>query len=52
MFQIAANVVCSINNPKLITVAERDKILLTFREEMQNYLNGLSKVEIVKKNKK
>lgn len=52
MFRIAANVACSTNNSKLITVAESDKILLTFREEMQNYLNGLSKVEIVKKNKK
>lgn len=36
----------SINSPKLITVAERDKILLTFQEEMQNYLNGLSEAEI------
>ncbi len=37
----------SINDPKLITVAERDRILLTFQEEMQNYLNGLSEAEIV-----
>ena len=36
----------SIDNPELITVAERDKALLTFKEEMQNYLNGLSEAEI------
>ena len=29
-----------------LTVAERDKALLTFKEEMQNYLNGLSEEEI------
>ncbi len=40
------NVVYSINSPKLITVAERDKTLLTFKEEMQNYLNSLSETEI------
>ena len=28
-------------------MAERDKALLTFKEEMQNYLNGLSEEEIV-----
>lgn len=27
-------------------MAERDKALLTFKEEMQNYLNGLSEEEI------
>ena len=36
----------SIDSPRLVTVAERDKILLAFKEEMQNYLNGLSEVEI------
>lgn len=36
----------SIDNPELVTVAERDKALLTFREEMQNYLDGLSEAEI------
>ncbi|MBD5394011.1 MAG: hypothetical protein HDR71_07020, partial [Lachnospiraceae bacterium] len=30
----------------LVTVAERDKALLTFKEEMQNYLNSLSEAEI------
>lgn len=44
---VDANVAYSIINPKLVTVAERDKALLTFREEMQNYLNGLSEEEIV-----
>ena len=39
---VEANVAYFINNPELVTVAERDKALLTFREEMQNYLNGLS----------
>lgn len=43
---IDANVPYSINAPKLVTIAERDKILLTFKEEMQNYLNGLSEAEI------
>ena len=43
---VEANVAYSINNPKLVTVAERDKMLLTFREEMQNYLNGLSEEEV------
>lgn len=52
MFRIAANVAYSINNPELITVAESDKILLTFREEMQNYLNVLNNAEIVKKEQK
>ncbi len=36
----------SISSPELITVAERDNMLLTFKEEMQNYLNGLSEAEI------
>lgn len=43
---VEAKVAYSINNPKLVTVAERDKALLTFREEMQNYLNGLSEEEV------
>ena len=40
------NAAYSINNPKLVSVAERDKVLLTYKEEMQNYLNGLSETEI------
>ena len=40
----------SINDPKLVTVAERDNILLTFEEEMGNYLNGLSEAEIIEGN--
>ena len=44
---VEANVAYSINAPKLVMVAERDKALLTFKEEMQNYLNGLSEEEIV-----
>ena len=44
---VDANVTYSINAPELVTVAERDKALLTFKEEMQNYLNGLSEEEIV-----
>lgn len=44
---VEANVAYSISAPKLVTVAERDKALLTFKEEMQNYLNGLSEEEIV-----
>ena len=43
---VDANVAYSINAPELVTVAERDKALLTFRDEMQNYLNGLSEEEI------
>lgn len=43
---VDANVAYSINDSKLITVAERDKAFLTFKEEMQNYLNGLSEAEI------
>ena len=35
-----------IDDPKLVTVAERDNILLTFKEEMQHYLNSLSEAEI------
>lgn len=42
---VDANVVYSINDSKLVTVAERDHILLTFEEEMQNYLDGLSEAE-------
>lgn len=37
----AASAAYSINAPKLVTVAERDRALLTFKEEMQKYLNGL-----------
>ena len=44
---VEADVAYSINAPELVTVAERDKALLTFKEEMQNYLNGLSEEEIV-----
>lgn len=44
---VEANIAYSINAPKLVSVAERDKALLTFKEEMQNYLNGLSEEEIV-----
>lgn len=40
----------SINSPDLLTVAERDNALLTFKEEMQNYLNSLSEAEIVNGN--
>ena len=40
----------SINDPKLVTVAERDKALLTYKEEMQNYLNSLSEAEIASDN--
>ena len=43
---VEANVVYSINDPKLVTVAERDKALLTLKEEMQNYLNSLNEAEI------
>lgn len=43
---VEANVAYSINAPELVTVAERDKALLTFKEEMQNYLNSLSETEI------
>ncbi len=43
---VEANDAYSIDNPELVTVAERDKALLTFKEEMQNYLNGLSEAEI------
>lgn len=43
---VEADTVYSINAPKLVTVADRDKVLLTFKEEMQNYLNGLSEAEI------
>ena len=43
---VEANVPYFIDDPKLVTVAERDKALLTFKEEMQNYLNSLSEAEI------
>lgn len=43
---VEANVAYSVNAPKLVSVAERDKALLRFKEEMQNYLNGLSEEEI------
>lgn len=43
---VDSNVAYSIDNPKLVSVAERDKALLTYKEEMQNYLNGLSETEI------
>ncbi len=43
---VESNVPYSINDPKLVTVAERDQAFLTFKEEMQNYLNGLSEAEI------
>lgn len=43
---VESDVPYSIVNPKLVTVVERDKALLTFKEEMQNYLNGLSEAEI------
>lgn len=36
----------SINEPELLTVAERDQALLVYKEEMQNYLNSLSEAEI------
>lgn len=43
---VDCNVAYSIDNPKLVTVAERDKALLTYKEEMQNYLNSLNETEI------
>ena len=43
---VEADVAYAIDNPKLVTVAERDQALLTYKEEMQNYLNGLSEAEI------
>lgn len=43
---IDSNVAYSIDNPSLVSVAERDKALLTFKEEMQNYLNSLSEAQI------
>ncbi len=43
---IESNVPYSIADLKLVTVAERDKAFLTFKEEMQNYLSGLSEIEI------
>ena len=41
------HVAYSINSPERVTVAERDNTLLTFEEEMQNYLNSLSEAEII-----
>lgn len=43
---VEADVTYSIDNPKLVTIAERDQALLTYKEEMQNYLNSLSEAEI------
>ncbi len=43
---VDATAVYSIQAPKFVSVAERDKALLTYKEEMQNYLNGLSEEEI------
>ena len=43
---VEADVAYSISAPELVTVTERDKALLTFKEEMQNYLNSLSEAEI------
>lgn len=43
---VDSNVAYSIDNPKLVSVAERDKVLLTYKEEMQNYLSSLSETEI------
>lgn len=43
---VELNVAYSINSQDLLLIAERDKAFLTFKEEMQNYLNGLSEAEI------
>lgn len=43
---VESNVAYSISNPKLVSVEERDKVLLTYKEEMQNYLSSLSETEI------
>lgn len=43
---VEMNVPYSIEDPKLVTVAERDNAFLTFKEEMQKYLNGLSEEEV------
>ena len=43
---VEANAVCSISAPGLVTAAERDKMLPTCKEEMQNDLNRLSEAEI------
>ena len=43
---VESDVAYSIDNPKLVSVAERDKVLLTYKEEMQSYLNGLCETEI------
>ena len=49
---VGSNVPYSIDDPKLVTVAERDKAFLTFKEEMQDYLNSLSEAEIAGGNTK
>lgn len=49
---VECNVGYSIDNPKLVSVAERDKALLAYKAEMQNYLNGLSETEITDGNVK
>ena len=36
----------TMDGPELLTVAERDNTFLTFKEEMQKYLNSLSEAEI------
>lgn len=43
---VSFQVVYSINAPKQLTVEERDNTLLTFRAEMQNYLNSLTEDQI------
>lgn len=43
---VAGDAAYSISDPKHVTVAERDAALLTYKEEMQNYLNSLSEEEI------
>jgi hypothetical protein len=47
---VESNIPYFIDNPKLVTVAERDTAFLTFKEEMQNYLNDLSEAEIASDN--
>lgn len=36
-----------IQDPEMITVAERDRVLTAFREELQSYVEGLSREEIM-----
>ncbi len=43
---VEADAAYSVNAPQLVTVAERDTALLTFKEEMQAYLNSLREEEI------